>query len=87
MDETLVPRWVPYLFAIFSLALAPGVARVFAAAPPLRLAMHWRLAWGGFDVALAVLLAATGLALFRRSALAARCSLRWFLQGSRRDRG
>jgi hypothetical protein len=69
-DEILVPRWVPYLFAVFSLALAPGIARVFAAAPPLHLAMHWRLAWGGFDVALAVLLAATGLALFRRSALA-----------------
>jgi len=46
------------------------VLRVFASAPPLHLAMHWRLAWGGFDVALAVLLAATGLALFRRSALA-----------------
>ena len=51
-DETLVPRWVPYLFAVLSLALAPGIARVFAAAPPLYLAMHWRLAWGGFDVAL-----------------------------------
>jgi uncharacterized membrane protein len=70
VDETLVPRWVPWLFAVLSLALAPGVARVFASAPPLHLAMHWRLAWGGFDVALAALLAATGLALFRRSALA-----------------
>ena len=70
VEETLVPRWVPYLFAVFSLALAPGIARVFASAPPLHLAMHWRLAWGGFDVALAALLAATGLALFRRSALA-----------------
>lgn len=70
VDETLVPRWVPYLFAVLSLALAPGIARVFASAPPLHLAIHWRLAWGGFDVALAVLLAATGLALFRRSALA-----------------
>jgi hypothetical protein len=70
VEETLVPRWVPYLFAVLSLALAPGIARVFASAPPLHLAMHWRLAWGGFDVALAALLAATGLALFRRSALA-----------------
>jgi len=70
VGETLVPRWVPYLFAVLSLALVPGIARVFASAPPLHLAMHWRLAWGGFDVALAVLLAATGLALFRRSALA-----------------
>jgi len=70
VDEILVPRWVPYLFAVLSLALVPGIARVFASAPPLHLVAHWRLAWGGFDVALAVLLAATGLALFRRSALA-----------------
>ncbi len=65
-----MPRWVPYLFAVLNLALAAGIARVFATAPPLHLAMHWRLAWGGFDVALAALLAATGLALFLRSALA-----------------
>jgi hypothetical protein len=58
------------LFAVLSLALAPAIARVFASAPPLHLAMHWGLAWGGFDVALATLLAATGLALFRGSALA-----------------
>jgi hypothetical protein len=62
-----VPRWVPYVLAVPSLALAPGIARVFASAP---LAVHWRLAWAGFDVAIAGLLAATGLALFRRSALA-----------------
>jgi hypothetical protein len=47
VDETLVPRWVPWLFAVRSLALAPGIARVFASAPPLHRAMHWRLAWGG----------------------------------------
>jgi len=69
-NETLVPRWVPYLFVVLSFALVPGVARVFAAAAPLHLVSHWRLAWGGFDVALAALLAATGTALFRRSALA-----------------
>ncbi len=69
-DQTLVPRWVPYFFAGLAIAVAPGIAHVFASAPPLHLAEHWRLAWGGFDMALAGLLAATGLALFRRSALA-----------------
>ena len=69
-DQTLVPRWVPYLFAGLAVAVAPGIAHVFASAPPLHLAEHWRLAWGGFDTALAGLLAATGLALFRRSPLA-----------------
>ena len=50
MDETLVPRWVPYTFALLGLALIPGIARVSASAPPLHLVTHWRLAWGGFDV-------------------------------------
>lgn len=70
MGEALVPRWVPWLFAVLSVVLIPGTVRVFVAAPPLHLAQHWRLAWGGFDVGLACLLAATGVALFRRSALA-----------------
>jgi len=70
VEETLVPRWVPVLFAVLSVALAAGIVRRFASAPPLHLAVHWRLAWGGFDVGIAALLAATGLALFRRSALA-----------------
>ena len=65
-----MPRWVPVLFAVLSVALAAGIVRRFASAPPLHLAVHWRLAWGGFDVGIAALLAATGLALFRRSALA-----------------
>lgn len=68
--ESLVPRWVPWLFATLSAALVPGIVRVATSAPPLRLAEHWRLAWGGFDVGLAFFLAATGAALFRRSALA-----------------
>ncbi len=68
--ETLIPRWVPYLFAALSLVLTAGIVRVFGSAPPLHLAVHWRLAWGGFDLGLAGLLAVTGLALLRRSALA-----------------
>jgi hypothetical protein len=65
-----VPRWVPYLFAVLSVALVLGTARVFVSAPPLHLAEHWRLAWGGFDLGLAGLLTATGLALSRRSSVA-----------------
>ncbi len=66
-----VPRWIAYLFAALAIVLVPAVIRVIADAPPLLRAANWRLAWGGFDVGLAVMLAATGLALLRRSGLAA----------------
>lgn len=67
---SLTPRWVPVLFAALSIALLPGITRLFTTAAPPHLAWHWRLAWSGFDLALAGLLTATGLALHRRSALA-----------------
>jgi hypothetical protein len=38
--------------------------------PSRTVAHHWELVWAGFDVALAALLAATGIALIRRSPLA-----------------
>ena len=66
-----VPRWIAYLFATLAIMLVPAAIRVIAVAPPLLRAANWRLAWGGFDVGLAVMLAATGLALLRRSGLAA----------------
>ena len=34
------------------------------------MANHWRLAWGGFDIGLALALAGTAVAVARRSALA-----------------
>lgn len=68
--ESLVPRWVPWLFVVLSAALIPGIVRVLTSAPPLHFAEHWRLAWGGFDVGLAFFLAVTGAATFRRSAFA-----------------
>lgn len=65
-----VPRWVAYLFAVLAIMLVPATVRVVFVAPPLLLAAHWRLAWGGFDVGLAVMLAATGISLRQRSTLA-----------------
>lgn len=69
--ENRVPRWIAYLFASLAVILVPAAARVIADAPPLLRAANWRLAWGGFDVGLAIMLAATGVALLRRSSLAA----------------
>lgn len=65
-----VPRWVPALFAGLSVALVPGIARLFVSSSAPHLTMHWRLAWTGFDFMLAGMLVTTGFALRRRSALA-----------------
>lgn len=67
---SLQPRWVPWLLIGLSAALLPVVVRTLSSVPPLYLARHWSLAWGGFDVGLACLLTATGVALFRRSPIA-----------------
>jgi hypothetical protein len=67
---SLAPRWVPWTFAGLSAALLPVIVRNLSSVPTLYLASHWNLAWGGFDVGLACLLIATGLALFRRSSMA-----------------
>ncbi len=69
-DRLLVPWWIPPLFLLFALGLAPWVAWLFISLPDAEVANHWRLAWGGFDLFLAVGLAATGVALVRRSPLA-----------------
>ena len=67
----LVPWWIPPLFVAFALALAPWIVWLFVSLPSQEVANNWELAWGGFDVALGVLLAATGIALARRSPSAA----------------
>jgi hypothetical protein len=66
----LVPWWIPPLFVAFALGLAPWIVWLFVSLPSQTIANHWELAWGGFDVALGVLLAATGIALARRKTVA-----------------
>jgi len=67
----LVPWWIPPLFVVFALALAPWIVWVFVSLPSQEVANHWEVAWGGFDVALGAFLAATGISLARRSAASA----------------
>jgi hypothetical protein len=74
MDElhvSGVPRWMPTAFIVLALALAPWVVWLFFHLPDRQVADHWAIAWAGFDVGLAGFLAATGIALARRSAFAA----------------
>jgi len=69
-DVLLVPWWVPWLFVLFAVALAPWVIWLLVTLPSQEVAAHWEIAWGGFDVGVAVLLVATAVSLIRRSPIA-----------------
>jgi hypothetical protein len=66
----LVPWWIAPVLIACALMLAPWIAWLLASLPSHAVAHHWQLVWGGFDIALAALLAATGIALIRRSPIA-----------------
>ena len=66
-DGLLVPRWLAPVFVLGALVLLPWIVWLVVSLPSHEVANHWQIAWGGFDVALAVLLASTGVALARRS--------------------
>lgn len=65
----LVPRWVAFLLLAAGVLLVPWSALLFVVLPQNYTANHWHLAWGGFDVCLAVALAATAVGAIRRSPL------------------
>jgi hypothetical protein len=60
-------RWLPAALGAAALALVPSLVIVLVAVPPVQVAHHLRLAWTGLDVCELLALAATGLALHRRS--------------------
>ena len=66
----VVPRvrgWLAPLFFLAGLGLLPWTAYLVVTLPSRHLqTSYYDLAWGGFDVALAVLLVATGVGLLRR---------------------
>lgn len=66
----VVPRlrgWLAPLFFLAGLGLLPWTAYLVATLPSRHLQTgYYDLAWGGFDVALAALLVATGVGLLRR---------------------
>jgi hypothetical protein len=61
------PRWVVPLFGLAALLLVPWVVLLVAALPSTHRAVHWDVAWAGFDVALALLLLTVAVAAWRRS--------------------
>jgi hypothetical protein len=61
------PRWVVLLFSLAAVVLLPWVAVLALTLPSAHQAAHWDIAWAGFDVALAFLLATVAITAWRRS--------------------
>ncbi len=61
------PRWVAPLFGLAALVLVPWVILLVRMLPSTHRASNWDVAWGGFDVILALLLLGVAIAAWRRS--------------------
>jgi hypothetical protein len=66
----LVPPWIAPAFVLCVVVLVPWTGYLFGTLPPHYTANHWRIAWGGFDIALALALASTATLIVRRSPFA-----------------
>lgn len=62
------PRWIVPLFALAALVLVPTVVLLLVALPSTYQSEHWDVAWGGFDVMLALMLSAVAISAWRGSA-------------------
>jgi hypothetical protein len=63
----LIPPWTAPALLGCAVVLVPWTVLLFATLPRHYTANHWKLAWGGFDVGLAVALATTAVLVARRS--------------------
>jgi hypothetical protein len=54
--------WIGVLFAAAALVLVPWVVFLVRALPSQHRSAHWDVAWGGFDIALALLLVGVAVA-------------------------
>src|SRR5437588_2482981 len=59
--------WIGALFAAAALVLVPWVVFLVRDLPSDHRSAHWDVAWGGFDIALALLLVGVAVAAWRRS--------------------
>ena len=66
----LVPPWIAPAFGLCVIVLLPWTGYLFGSLPPHYTANHWQIAWGGFDVGLALALASTAVLIMRRSPFA-----------------
>jgi hypothetical protein len=63
----LVYRRMTTLLVVVAVLLVPWTLYLGVALPARHTSQHWDLAWVGFDVALALAFAATGVSIARRS--------------------
>jgi hypothetical protein len=66
----LVPPWIAPAFGLCVIVLIPWTGYLFGTLPPDYTANHWKIAWGGFDIGLALALASTATLILRRSPFA-----------------
>jgi hypothetical protein len=67
-DNKNLPAWIVPLFALAAVVLVPTVILLVAALPSTHQSEHWDVAWGGFDVMLALMLLAVAVTAWRGSA-------------------
>jgi hypothetical protein len=66
--EAQAPRWIVPLFALGAVVLVPTVVVLLVTLPSTHRSEHWDVAWGGFDVMLALMLVAVAVTAWRGSA-------------------
>ena len=68
-EETpeLVPRWVALLLTAIVVGLVIWTLYLTYALPARHVTDHWRIAWAGFDIGLAVAIGATALGVLREA--------------------
>src|SRR5438445_13222623 len=66
-DKVRPPGWVVPLFGVAAVLLVPWIVLLVYLLPSAQQVSHWDIAWSGFDVILALVLAAVALAAWRRS--------------------
>jgi hypothetical protein len=67
-DNGEVPAWVVPVFGLAAVVLVPTVVLLVVALPSKHEAAHWDVAWGGFDVILALMLLAVAATAWWESA-------------------
>jgi hypothetical protein len=66
-DTTAVPRWAAVLLGGVALGLVPWILYLTYTLPQHHVTDHWRLAWDGFDLGLAIALITTAIGVARNA--------------------
>ncbi len=65
--EAKIWRWAAPAFVVCALLLLPWTVWLTWVLPSRHVAQNWDVAWAGFDIALAVSIAFTGIGVYRRA--------------------